>query len=277
MLPEESPEFMNDRMMKTASAVLVFARPARRNVCHHWMWPLFAVLLAGCTTTTTYQSFSPDRPPKPDDYPIPIYTENMTLPRPCSVMGTVSIGDTDFTVFGGDIQVEIAKVLLQAHKRGADAVQIKSVQRPGYTDANYRLTARLLAYSDNWETINLSADQFAAYLKANRANLDPIEGVWDGRGLKPNYIGIMRDTSRPGREFVGFILGAEDPAWHPGYKKIDIRRGSGPGTYVLDYYLDNFSVREATILLNSNFTFTLMMPRSGNDNGGDDVTYFKNW
>jgi hypothetical protein len=178
---------------------------------------------------------------------------------------------------GGTVEKEMKKVMKEAHAKGADAIQIQSIRKPGYTDANYGLTVDLLAYRDPWETIDMSAAQFQAYLKANQANLDPIEGVWYGRGLIPHYLAIMRDTSTPGRDFVGFILGSQNQAWHHGYKKIDIRRGDQPNTYILDFYLDNFSHREATVVLNANFTFNLLMERSENDDGNDDVTYIKNW
>ena len=239
---------------------------------------VFSLLLAGCTTTTHYQSFdNSSRTPRSDEYPIPIYTENMTVPRPCMVIGTLTISDDFFTVFGGDINKEMKEVQHQAHEKGADAIQIKKIQEPGYTDSNYRLTADFIAYSDNWESINLSAADFAAYLKANQQTLDPIEGVWDGRGVVPHYIGIKRDISKPGRDFVGFILGSSNPAWHPGYKKMDIRRGSQPGTYIIDYYLNNFAEQEATVLLGAKGVFTLLVQKSDSDSRVDDVMYFKNW
>ena len=83
----------------------------------------------------------------------------------------------------------------------------------------------------------------------------------------------MRDTSKPGRDFVGFILNTENPTWREGYKKIDIRRGAQPGSYVLDYYLDNFSEKETTVILGQNLTFTLNMPISDED--ADIITYTK--
>ena len=103
------------------------------------------------------------------------------------------------------------------------------------------MVADLLRYADVWETIAISTQGFANYLETHRQNLDPIEGVWDGTGTLPHRIGIIRDNSKPGRDFVGFILNTTDPTWHEGYKKIDIKRGVQPGSYVLDYYLEDFS------------------------------------
>jgi hypothetical protein len=252
---------------------------SKRHAAFTSILALTAVLLLsnGCTTTTTYHEASEAGKPSAADYPIPVYTENMTVPRPTRLIGTIVIGDTYFTMIGGTVEKEMATVTKKAHEVGADAVQVKAIQKPGYTDTNYRVTADLEAYSDTWETIDMSSLEFKAYLKANQATLDPIEGVWYGRGLSPHYIGIMRNTAVPGREFVGFILGSENAAWHKGYKKVDIRHGDQPGTYILDYYLDNFSHREAIVTLSPNFTFTLLMERSENDDSSDNITYIKNW
>ncbi len=43
---------------------------------------LFSVLLlTGCSTTVTYHANLPAGPAKPPGYPIPVYTEKMTVPR----------------------------------------------------------------------------------------------------------------------------------------------------------------------------------------------------
>jgi hypothetical protein len=236
---------------------------------------LFSMLmLTGCTTFTTYKPNMAAGPAKPVGYPVLVYTENMTVPRPCEVIGTVSIHDTRFTMFGGSIESEMGKVMKTAREKGADAVQLKSVEKPGFSDTNYRLVADLLRYTDAWETVAVSEQGFAAYLNTNRRNLDPIEGVWDGYGQIPHRIGIMRDTSKPGRDFVAFILGTGNPAWRGGYKKIDIKCGIEPGIYIFDYYLDNFSKQETTVILGKSMTFTLTIQTS--DEEADVITYSKN-
>ncbi len=236
---------------------------------------LLMALLTGCSTVTTYKSKTTAGPPKPADYPILVYTEDMMVPRPCEVIGTISISDTDLTMFGGSLESEMKTVMQAAHKKGADAVQIKSVVGPSFSDANYRLAADLLRYRDVWETVAIPQQAFARYLETNRWNLDPIEGVWGGRGRILHRIGIMRDNSKPGRDFIGFILNTENPTWREGYKKIDIKRGTRPGTYILDYYLDDFSKRGTTILLGRNKTFTLTIPIT--DEKTDIIIYSKNW
>ncbi|HLX96116.1 MAG TPA: hypothetical protein VKU37_10275 [Verrucomicrobiae bacterium] len=231
------------------------------------------LLLTGCSTTLTYQPNLPAGPARPAGYPIPVYTEDMTIPRPCEVIGTVFVGGGHFTMRGGSAEEETARIIKTAWEKGADAVQVKSVEDPGYSSASYRMMASLLRYTDVWETFAVSESGFAHYLDTHRQNLDPIEGIWDGTGTVPHRIGIVRDHSRPGRDFVGFILGTADPTWHEGYKKIDIQRGVQPGSYVLDYYLDNFSRKEITVILGQNQRFTLNMPTSDED--ADIITYSK--
>jgi hypothetical protein len=206
-------------------------------------------------------------------YPILVYTEDMTVPRPCEVIGTISIHDTRLTMFGGSVENEMKKVMQTAREKGADAVQMKSLEKPDFSNSNYRLVADLLRYTDIWEIVVSSEEGFANYLKTNQRNLDSIEGVWDGHGQIPHRIGIMRNASKPGRDFIGFILNTENPTWRKGYKKIDIQRGTQPGTYIFDYYLDNFSKRETTVILDRRMTFTLTIPTS--DDEADIITYAK--
>ena len=63
-------------------------------------------------------------PAKPVGYPVPVYTENMTVPRPCEVIGTVFLRGGHFTMFGGSVESEMAKVMQnrlgKGRGRGAD-------------------------------------------------------------------------------------------------------------------------------------------------------------
>jgi hypothetical protein len=234
---------------------------------------LSMVLLAGCSTVATYKSNTAAGPAKPVDYPVLVYTEDMTVPRPCEVIGTVSIGATPLTMYGGTADSEMLKLMRTARKKGADAVQIKSIEMPDFLKTNYRLVADLLRYKDSWETFVISEQAFANYLKTNQRSLDPVEGVWDGSGRIPHRIGIMRNASKPGREFIGFLLNTDNPTWRKGYKKIDIQRGPQPGTYHFAYYLDDFGKRETTVILGNQMAFTLAIPTSEEET--DLITYSK--
>jgi hypothetical protein len=242
-------------------------------VRHLRLFLFLALLLTGCSTTVTYQARLPAGPAKPEGYPIPVYTENMMVPRACVMIGTVSVGGGHFTMRGGSAEEETQKIIKTAWEKGADAVQVKSVGEPGYTSGNYSMVADLLRYADVWETVAITRRSFANYLDTHGQSLDPIEGVWDGAGTVPHRIGIMRDNSKPGRDFVGFILDTANPTWHEGYKKIDIKRGVQPGSYVMDYYLEDFNEKEITVILGQNAAFTLNMPISDED--ADVVTYTK--
>jgi len=259
----------NGRKFRNGSVCCPNATPVRYTA----LFLFSLLLLTGCSTVLTYRPNLPAGPAKPAGYPIPVYTENMTVPRPCEVIGTVSIGGGHFTMRGGSAESETEKIIKTAWEKGADALQVRSVEQPDFTSGNYRMVADLLRYVDTWETIPISGSVFVKHLDLHRQNLDPIEGIWDGAGKVPHRIGIIRDTSKPGRDFVGFILDTANPAWRIDYKKIDIQRGVQPGSYVLDYYLDNFSKKEITVILGQSQTFTLNMPIS--DEEAEFVTYSK--
>ena len=232
------------------------------------------LLLTGCSTTVTYQPNLAAGPAKPAGYPVPVYWKNMTIPRPCVVIGSMSVGGGQFTMFGGSVESEMKKLMQTAWQKGADVVQITSAEEPGFSRSSARLTANLLRYRDPWERIPVSAAEFAAYLQTNQQRLDPIEGVWDGYEAGPIRIGIMRNTSQPGRDFVGFILNSGNPVWREGYKKIDIQSGLQPGSYIFSYYLNNFSRRETTVVLGQKTTFSLMVPTT--EEKPDFITFSKN-
>jgi hypothetical protein len=260
----------NDRTFCAGSAKYLSAAPI------HYLVPflLLPLLLTGCSTTVTYKANLDVGPAKPVGYPVPVYSENMTVPRPCVVIGIASIGGGQFTMFGSSVESEMKKLMQTAWEKGADAVQITSTEEPGFSRASPRMTANLLRYADTWERVSVSAAEFAAYLKTNQQHLDPVEGVWEGDEVAPITIGIMRNTTKPGRDFVGLILNSANPVWREGYKKIDIKVGPQPGSYILDYYLDNFSRRETTVILGQSTTFSLMVPTSEEE--PDFITYTKN-
>lgn len=238
-------------------------------------WFLFLVLMMTGCTTAAYKSSSAAGPAKPADYPIPIYKEQMRVPRPCRLIGVVSVNAGGFTLFGGSAEAEMAKVMRKAHQKGADAVKLISIEKPDFANPNYRLQAQLLRYTDVWENLPMSLKEFQTYLATNRQNLDSIEGIWFSsglNGLSPHTIGIMRNSSRPGRDFVGFILDTHNPIWHPGDKKIDIRRGLERGSYVFTYYLDDFARGEVPLHLNGKPTFSIDFQKGEEHNL---ITYIK--
>jgi hypothetical protein len=260
----------NDTTFCTGSVKYPNAAPIRRLA----LFLLLILLVTGCSTVVTYKPNLPAGPAKPVGYPVPVFSENMTVPRQCVVIGTVSVVVGQFTMFGGSVESEMKKLMQMAWEKGADAVQITSAEEPGFSRSSSRLTANLLRYADTWEQVPISAAEFTAYLKTNRQRLDPIEGVWDGYDVAPIRIGIMRNTFKPGRDFVGFILDSENPVWCKDYKKIDIKLRPQPGSYIFDYYLDNFSRQETTVILGQRTTFSLMVPASEEE--PDFITYSKN-
>jgi hypothetical protein len=234
---------------------------------------LFSIfLLTGCGTTVIYKPHAAASPAKPLDYPIPVYTEGMTVPRPSEVIGIVSVKNSGWTIHGGSVEAVMKDVMQRARQNGADAVQVTSIDKPDFENPNYRLTADLLRYTDSWETIATSENEFLAYLKKNEQNLDPIEGIWFADGQYENRIGIMRNTSKPGRDFVGFVLNTDQPSWLKGYKKIDIARGKKPGSYNFKFYLDDFNAATTTVVLGDVPQFMLIFQTSDEN---ETITYSK--
>jgi hypothetical protein len=224
-----------------------------------------ALLLAGCGTVVSCKSNAPAGPVRPPGYPIPVYTDGMTVPRPCEVIGTVSVKNSGFTVTGGTVEDVMKDVMRRARQNGADAVQMTSIDKPDFENPNYRVTADLLRYKDSWETIAISENEFLAYLRQNKKSLDPIEGVWFEDGQFENRIGIMRNTARPGRNFVGFVLAGEPPSWREGCKVMDIARGKQPGSYNLVFYLDDFSRVATTVVLGNAAEFSILIQSADED------------
>jgi hypothetical protein len=227
-------------------------------------------LLAGCTTGKTYKPNMPAQPPKPAGYPIPLYNSDVRIPRPCQLIGQISIGDTGFTMFGGSAEDVMTTLMNIAHEKGADVIQVIAMEKPGFTSQNYGVQANLLRYADNWETVALSEKDFLNYLQQHQQALDPIEGVWsDG---SPQLIGIIKDNSKRGRDFVAFMLNPLLPSWQKGYKKIDIARTDRPGSYHLKFYREDFGEADTTVLLDHNRSFAFIIRAV---DGAYPVTYGK--
>jgi len=222
-------------------------------------------MLTGCGTMVSYKPEAPAGPARPPGYPIPIYTEDMTVPRPVKVIGTVSVHNSGFTVAGGSVDDVMKDVMRRAREYGADAVRVTSIDKPDFENPNYRITADLLRYADTWETIGLSEDEFQAYLQRNKKSLDPIEGIWVINGQFDERIGIIRDTAKPGRDFIGFVLSTDQPAWRGGYKIMDLTRGKQPGIYGVAFYLDDFSRVDTTFILGHADEFSFLIQTADGD------------
>jgi len=218
---------------------------------------LLLLLLTGCGTTSTFKQSSPDGPPRPAGYPIPLYDQNTRIPRPVELIGELSIGDTQLTMKGGSQQGVLKTLMATARAKGADAVQIVSMKRPDFQSAHYRVVANLYRYTDTWETVPVSGQEFLAYLQQHQHTLDPIEGIWsDGSA---DRICIMKNNSKPGRDFVAFTLNPVLPSWKLGYKKMDIARETRPGGYSIRYHRDDFGLSKTSVLLEKNRAFNFLL------------------
>jgi len=219
-------------------------------------------LLLGCTTVKTYKANTKPGAAKPEDHPIYVYNEKVPVPRPYEIIGTMTIGDTPFTVFGGSFEGELETLRKQARKRGADGLQITQVESPDFLHAKYRVTANFVRFTNTWESLPFSEADFRNYLTTQKEKLDPIEGFWqinDGVGSR---VGIVRDNTRAGRDFFGFILATGNPSWKVGDKKIELASGERPGVYRGAYYFDDYRRKTVAFPLLGAQTnlFILQMP-----------------
>ena len=245
---------------------LLLSRPCR------WLTLLLPLLLllSGCGTTKTYAPSMVALPPKPAGYPIPLYAVGVPVPRPSQLIGQLAIGDTELTMRGGSLQGVMKTLMDTAHEKGADAVQLWALDKPDFSSTHFRIQANLLRYATAWETVALSENDFLKYLQQHQQTLDPIEGIWDDGS--PERLGIIRDASKPGRDFIAFTLNPGLASWHQGYKKMDIARLTRPGAYGVTYYRDDFVRVNTGLLLDQNRTLTFYLPAG---DGEYKVTFVK--
>lgn len=217
-------------------------------------------LVAGCTTVKTYVPLAEPGPAKPKDYPIYVFNEKKPVSRPYEVIGTMSIRDTPFTLFGGSLEAEMQTLRENARKRGADAVRLTSVEQPDFLHAKYRVTGDFLRFTNTWENLALAEPEFRNYLHAPTEPLDPIEGIWSVNDAVGTRVGIIRNNVRPGRDFVAFILNTGNPTWQPGDKKVELASGERPGVYRGVYYFDDYRRKSIAFTLMGARTNVFILP-----------------
>jgi hypothetical protein len=213
------------------------------------------LLLPGCSTVAKYESKIAAGPAKPAEYPIYVYAEGIKVARPFEIIGTIRVSDTPFTMMGGSLEDVMQKLCHNARQQGADAVQLTAINPPGFTSPHFGAEANFLRFTNAWESVSFPEDELLAYYRTNGPTLDPIEGIWSANDPARSRIGIMKNRSKPRRDFVAIILSTGNPTWQRGDKKMDIVRGERPGVYRGNYYLDDY--RETSM------AFTLQGPNAG--------------
>ena len=198
------------------------------------------LLLPGCSTVAKYESKVTAGPAKPADYPIYIYPQEIMVPRPCEIIGTIRVSDSLFTVMGGSLEDTMKKLRANARQKGADAVKLTAINPPGFANAHYEVEANFLRFTNAWESMAFSEDELLTYYRTKGPTLDPIEGIWSGNDTAQSRVAIIKNNSKPRRDFFAFILSTKNPTWQRGDKKMDIRRGERPGVYRGNYYLDDY-------------------------------------
>ena len=97
----------NDTKFRIGSVKCLNVAPIR----HLALFFVSVLLLTSCSTAVTYKPNMPAGLARPVGYPIPVYTERDTVPRPCRLIGTVSIGGDQFAMFGGSVESEMKKMM----------------------------------------------------------------------------------------------------------------------------------------------------------------------
>jgi hypothetical protein len=225
---------------------------------------LVVLLVAGCTSTSKYESKAAAGPAKAADYPIYVYTENATVPRPYEVIGTMHVGDTPFTVMGGSLESVMNKLMQNARQKGADALQLLSVKSPDFTTAHYRADANFIRFTNVWESISAPEEELQDYFRTNAPKLDPIEGIWRASDRLQSRVAVLKNNSKAGRDFIAIILNTKNLSWQKGDKKADIRRGERPGVYRGSYYRDDYEEIKVAITMRLPATnrFTVIIDES---------------
>jgi hypothetical protein len=224
-----------------------------------------AGLPVGCTTVKSYVPQTEPGPAKPADYPIYIYNEKTAVPRPAAVIGTMSIRDTPFTMFGGSLESELQTLQENARRRGADALKLTAVEQPDFLHAKYRVTADFLRFTNAWENLALLEQEFRTYLDTPTEPLDPIEGIWVVNDKLRSRVGIIRNNVRPGRDFIAFILNTSNPTWQPGDKKLELASGERPGVYRGLYCFDDYRRKAVAFTLMGARTNVFILPMPNDD------------
>jgi uncharacterized protein YceK len=227
-----------------------------------FLFLLPVAVLVGCTTVSSYTPKAEPGPAQAKDYPIYVYNEKKRVPRPFEVIGTMTIKDTPFTMFGGSLEGEMKELRDNARRKGADALRITSLEQPGFLHAKYRITADFLRFTTEWESLELSEEEFRAYLTTKKETLDPIEGFWSASDAMRSRVGIVRNDDHPSRDFFAFILSTNNPTWQRGDKKLELVGGERPGVYRGIYYFDDYSRQAVAFTLTRSRTnmFVLPMP-----------------
>ena len=220
-----------------------------------------AGLLVGCGTVSNYSALIEDGTPKPADHPIYVYPVELRVPRPAEVVGEMDVGESLFTVYGGSLEDELKTLQKKARQVGADAVKLTSVEEPDFMHSKHRVEAKLIRFTEKWENFPMTEANLKLYLQADR-DFDPLEGIWVTQDTSTNRVGIVKDTKKPGRTLIAFILNSTNPTWQPGDKKMDLANDNRPGVYRGSYYLDDYRQHSVAFRMRADSTNTFMIQLS---------------
>lgn len=231
---------------------------------------MFSLFLSSCSPSLKYTSIKPSKTSKPSGHNIIVYPLGSSLPSNATIIGSIYIGDTGFSMgCGYDDVLNIAK--RKAREVGGDAIQITEVKTPDLSSTCYRIRANIIAFREiksppNWPTISWSEQQFKDYLDENTENLNPIEGIWtvteggtwhnlstgtNGNipDRNPYRLAIIQNTRFPNYDFVAVVLESEYSYWKPGNVKAHFRNTVYNNIFEALWYMNDYSEKKTNYIL----------------------------
>ncbi len=158
-----------------------------------------------------------------------VYGLGETINRPHTVMGSISVSDSERTLIDDELDSVLLMAIEEAQSHGADALHITSVEQPGFLDSTHRIRANFIAFDKSTECVLLLLADFLAYLETDRRN--DIEGIWQAADGTCK-LGIQEQGS--GR-YVAFILESDTEVWQRGEIKITFKATEDDAAFTCDY------------------------------------------
>jgi S1-C subfamily serine protease len=144
----------------------------------------------------------------------------------------------------------------------------------------------------NWPVISKNENDFKKYFDDQINSLDKIEGIWGVKsegswrnvltGANGNFppmnlyrIAIIRDTTKPGYDFIAVILESND-AFKPGFVKAYFRKTAYEGVYEGLWYMADFSIEKTNYVVDENGLIkTTIIKYFQNNEGKYEMTLIK--
>lgn len=153
---------------------------------------IICLLLSSCSSQVDYVANSTTRTPRPKNCSIDVYLPGTSLNKPYSIIGSIIIGDSGFSVDCGQATV-FKQVKEQGCLAGADAVLLTEIKEPDWLSTCYRIQGSMLVF-----TPSSNAPAIAD---------DPVEAVMDPvlHPQKESRSEKMQEANKPTEESIDYV------------------------------------------------------------------------